>query len=143
MGTDIVALAIFRRRVVDREKYFQQVVVTDLLRIELEWIAQAGSEAARLSDAKLVLYNEVLREQVAELEMEVNSVPLHPRFLALQPYVNPMFGTASMDVAGAARYLRHLIGEVQAANTQLEHDDPRAALVALAALARPERTDFF
>jgi hypothetical protein len=83
-----------------------------LLRIELEWIRNAGMEAARLTDERLKLYNDVLREQVEQLEAELQTLPLHPRYHPLRRYVDPYVGVRGMDRKGAKRDLvqnaRHL-----------------------------------
>ena len=53
-----------------------------LLQLELEWLAPAGGDAA-LSPQKLRAYTELLKEQAAELEAEVQSMQLHPRYTPL------------------------------------------------------------
>lgn len=103
-----------------------------LLRIELEWIENAGNDAARLSDDKLVLYNEVLREQVDELESELECVGMHPRFRALHRYVHPVFGLHYTDMGESAAFLRHTIDELRATNRRLAGNNPRAEFISLA-----------
>jgi len=51
-----------------------------LLRLELDWIQKEESDLDRLTDEKLHIYNEVLREQVEELEQELAELPFHPRY---------------------------------------------------------------
>jgi hypothetical protein len=63
-----------------------------LLRLELEWIQHEQGDISRLTDSKLTIYNEVLREQVNELQEEVFFLSRHPRY---QPLTDPnsMFDT--------------------------------------------------
>ena len=62
-----------------------------LLRLELTWIAREDADPSRLTDAKLAVYNQVLKEQVADLEEQRDNLPLHPRYQVLDPYRNPFF----------------------------------------------------
>jgi hypothetical protein len=63
-----------------------------LLRLQLEWIHREGTDIARLADERLDAYNLVLKSQVAQLELELNALPLHPRFQPLAEELGP-FGT--------------------------------------------------
>lgn len=51
-----------------------------LLRLELEWIHREERDLDRLTNEKLSIYNQVLREQVQELEQELAGLPCHPRY---------------------------------------------------------------
>ena len=53
-----------------------------LLQLELEWLDPVGN-APRLSREKLREYTDLLKEQVAELEAEIQSLRFHPRYAAL------------------------------------------------------------
>lgn len=53
-----------------------------LLRLELEWLDPAG-DAARLSRDKLRAYTALLKEQATELQAEIQSMRLHPRYAPL------------------------------------------------------------
>jgi hypothetical protein len=63
-----------------------------LLRLELEWIHHEEDDAERLSDEKLAIYNEVLKEQVEMLERELYLLPAHPRYEVLQQYTRQYMG---------------------------------------------------
>jgi hypothetical protein len=54
-----------------------------LLQLEVEWLVPAGGDAAGLSRDTLQGYTDLLKEQVAELEAEMQSLRLHPRYAAL------------------------------------------------------------
>jgi len=57
-----------------------------LLRLELEWIHREECDVERLTEEKLSIYNQVLKEQVFEFERELAELPYHPRY---QPIVVP------------------------------------------------------
>jgi hypothetical protein len=54
-----------------------------LLQLELEWLDPAGGNVARLTREKLSAYTEFLKQQARELEAEVQSLRLHPRYAPL------------------------------------------------------------
>jgi len=57
-----------------------------LLRMELEWIEREETHLDRLTEEKLAVYNQVLREQARMLEQELSGLPRHPRY---QPMAAP------------------------------------------------------
>lgn len=57
-----------------------------LLRLEMEWIQKEEGNLEQLSDEKLRIYNEILKEQIAEIEKETFFLSQHPRYLPIQEY---------------------------------------------------------
>jgi hypothetical protein len=57
-----------------------------LLSLELAWIQKEENNPDQLTDDKLGIYNEVLKEQVFELEDEINQALQHPRYEPLQKF---------------------------------------------------------
>jgi hypothetical protein len=57
-----------------------------LLRLEISWIQKEENNPDKLSDEKLKRYNEVLKEQVQELEYEINMLLEHSRYQPLQKF---------------------------------------------------------
>jgi len=57
-----------------------------LLKLELQWIQKEGTNVDRLSDDKLALYNESLKEQADDLEAEISQILHHPRYQPLYQY---------------------------------------------------------
>ena len=53
-----------------------------MLKMEIEWITQEGTDASRLSDEKLAVYNSVLEEQV---DFGITSLPATASELAAHP----------------------------------------------------------
>lgn len=58
-----------------------------LLKLEISWIQKEENNPDKLSDEKLKIYNDVLKEQVQELEDEINTLLTHPRYQPLQKFV--------------------------------------------------------
>ncbi len=57
-----------------------------LLRLEISWIQKEENNPDKLSDEKLKIYNEALKEQVQELEDEIHMLFEHPRYQPLQKF---------------------------------------------------------
>ena len=57
-----------------------------LLRLELAWIQKEDNNPSKLTDDKLGIYNEVLKEQVYELERDIENTLEHPRYQPLQKF---------------------------------------------------------
>jgi hypothetical protein len=61
-----------------------------LLKLELEWIKKEESNLDKLSADKLVIYNEVLREQIIELHFQMEELTEHPRYEPLLRYTDTL-----------------------------------------------------
>jgi hypothetical protein len=57
-----------------------------LLTLELAWLHGEGHDVSKLTDAQLAVYNEVLRDQVEELEIERVHIFAHPRYAPLRSF---------------------------------------------------------
>jgi len=57
-----------------------------LLKLELQWIQQEGVDLDKLTDEKLALYNESLKQQTNELEEELRQLVRHPRYQPLYQF---------------------------------------------------------
>ncbi len=57
-----------------------------LLRLEMEWIEREEGNIEHLTDEKLAIYNQTLKEQIENLEREIYELPYHPRY---QPIAVP------------------------------------------------------
>ncbi|EIP99395.1 hypothetical protein OpiT1DRAFT_03911 [Opitutaceae bacterium TAV1] len=98
-----------------------------LLRLELEWIHREEDHTARLTDEKLAIYNEVLKEQVATLEQEFYSLAAHPRYAVLHRYGVGPGGTRRFDgeeekarLEGILASLRESVNELHGKNAAKE-----------------------
>ena len=84
-----------------------------LLRLELEWIHKEEGNLDKLSDEKLAIYNQTLKEQVQELEAEVFMIGQHPRYMPLQRYSFSPFGLKYVDLEREKRNLETTIEQAK------------------------------
>jgi hypothetical protein len=59
-----------------------------LLKLELQWIQQEGVNLDKLTDEKLALYNESLKQQANDLEGELSKLVRHPRYQPLYQFTS-------------------------------------------------------
>lgn len=88
-----------------------------LLQLEIEWLDPAIA-AGRLSGEKLQAYTAVLKEQATELQAEIHSLRLHPRYAPLivdGPFDLPMV----IDGPGEAERLDYVIDQLRGALERL------------------------
>lgn len=92
---------------IEKEELMKQLTIAyenkdlhTLLRLELEYIHKEENNTANLSGEKLKIYIEVLREQVAELETELRTLPMHPQYRALHVFVNWPQDILKLDLTG-------------------------------------------
>jgi hypothetical protein len=84
-----------------------------LLRLELQWIEREEGNLERMTDEKLAIYNNLLKEQVAELEMEIEHFPFQPQYKPLLTS-DGIFGMRVRAADPAeARELDKVIAEMQ------------------------------
>ena len=91
-----------------------------LLRLELEWLHQEESNLEKLSDDKLKIYNQALKEQVEELEMEIEMSMEHPRYFPLKKYANLFSGIERINLEREKEKLEFTIEYMTADLAELE-----------------------
>jgi hypothetical protein len=110
-----------------------------LLRLELEWIAREEGNLERLSDEKLALYNQTLKEQVADLQRELYELPCHPRYQPIAEFDGP-FGVSIRDNGPAeARALDEGIANIEASIRDLRSKSGVETLKAISHAYREEQ----
>lgn len=77
----------------EKEELMKQLTVAyqaqdlhTLLKLEAQWMSRNSGNIQALTEEKLSIYNAVLKEQVAELEVEYHRTIGHPRYESLMPY---------------------------------------------------------
>lgn len=60
-----------------------------LLRLEMQWLNKESGHLDNLSNEKLEIYNELLKEQIQELKLQRDMVGAHPKY---QPLMREQFG---------------------------------------------------
>jgi len=83
-----------------------------LLRMELEWIHGEQRDLERLTQEKLAIYNQVLKEQIRDLEFQIHDLRYHPRY---EPLMDPMdvFGGAQTDGPARAQSMDRTIADME------------------------------
>ena len=76
-----------------------------------------------MSDEKLAIYNQALKEQVQELEMQIQLAVQHPRYLPLQRYVR-FFGVESIKLEYEKKKLQTEIGFMKEDLAELDSENP-------------------
>ena len=85
-----------------------------LLRLELEWIAREEGNLERLTDEKLAIYNQTLKEQVVDLQRELYELPCHPRYQPIAESDGPFGVTIRANGPAEARALDEGIASMEA-----------------------------
>jgi hypothetical protein len=98
-----------------------------LLRLELEWLQKEEDNLDKLSDEKLKIYNQALKEQIEELEEEIHFSTEHPRYLPLQRYAQ-IFDIESLDLKYEKEKLEQKYIEMEKDMVKLTGENALAAL---------------
>jgi len=94
-----------------------------LLRLELEWIQKEETNLDQLTDEKLSIYNEVLKEQVAELEAETYMQLEHPRYQPLLRFVMFPEQLRTLNLKREQQDLNEILKSLQKSISRLEGED--------------------
>ncbi len=97
-----------------------------LLRLELAWPQREEGDAERLTDEKLAVYNQVLKEQADELQWELDQLPYHPRYHPVIVENGPFGSLVQSDGPAEAWRLDRMIADMEARLTLLRTDEALA-----------------
>jgi len=64
----------------------------ELLRIEMEWLGEESSNLATAGDAKLKIYSMILKEQIAEIKVQTESLVYQPQYSPLRRFIDDFIG---------------------------------------------------
>jgi hypothetical protein len=78
----------------------------------------------RLTEEKLSIYNQVLKEQVSELERELAELPYHPRYQPIQVAAGPFGIRLRTENPAEMRWLDATIASMEASITRLRSGEP-------------------
>jgi hypothetical protein len=95
-----------------------------LLRLELEWIQREEGDVERLTEEKLSIYNQVLKEQVSELERELAELPYHPRYQSIVVPAGPFGIRLRTENSAEMRWLDETIASMEASITRIRNGEP-------------------
>jgi transposase len=94
-----------------------------LLRLELEWIQREESDAARLTDEKLEIYNAVLKEQIQELERDGCELAMHPRYEVLRSFSGSFSDPEHFDVTREVTRIERILASLGKSIARLRGDN--------------------
>jgi hypothetical protein len=113
-----------------------------LLKLELEWINMEENNTRKLTDEKLSIYNEVLKEQVQELEYEMDMLKHHPRYLPLAPYYNLFMFKQTLDLEREKRNLESVVKTLITSIDNLKGANPLHEIKELIRIHKAQEKDF-
>jgi len=93
-----------------------------LLRLELEWIQREEGNIERLTEEKLTVYNQALKDQVKELERELALLPEAPRYQLLAVPNGPFSFRMRTNGPAEARLLDETIEGLEETTAQLRSE---------------------
>lgn len=68
-----------------------------LLAIEMEWMNHSAGKMQSQNDEELKTYNTILRDQAKELQIAIDMLAMHPRYMPIQRFYNGKFdGVATL-----------------------------------------------
>jgi len=94
-----------------------------LLRLEMDWLKKEENNTDQLSDDKLGIYNEALREQVAEAEMEIDKLINHPRYMDLQRFEPDLLEISVKKLAREKEHLKETVMSLEEGEADLKSKD--------------------
>ena len=97
-----------------------------LLRLELEWIQKEETNLEQLTDEKLNIYNEVLKEQAAELEEQTFMLLQHPRYQPLLRFVMFPMGLKTLNLSQEKKSLDGMLKSLEKSISRLEGENALA-----------------
>ena len=114
-----------------------------LLRLEMAWIHKEEGNLEKLSDEKLAIYNQSLKQQVEELQGELFMLLRHPRYQPLER-LSPFPGSAQfLDLEIRKRELQESIREATQSLTALKGENPVKELKEILSFFKPSKPNFF
>ena len=103
-----------------------------LLRLELQWIEREEGNLERLTEEKLAIYNQVLKEQIFELKQQIAELPMHPRYQPIVEMDGPFEIRVRTNGAAEARRLDSIIPAMEASLARMQsggaYHEVRAAI---------------
>ena len=91
-----------------------------LLKLEMEWIQKETNDPAKLSNDKLAIYNEALKEQVMELEMQIDVLDEHPRYIPLQRFSGSPSQLQTYDLLQEKKKMQETIYAIEDSETDFK-----------------------
>jgi hypothetical protein len=112
----------------EKEEMMKQVTVAyenrdlmQLLQLEMQWIKKHDDSLSKMEASTLNVYIHLLKDQVKELEQELDMLYVHPAFSAVSAYSLLNTNEASREIIAVGKTYRALNNKLQSNIHQLEH----------------------
>lgn len=103
-----------------------------LLKLELNWIQHESDHLETLTDDKLNIYNQLLKEQVEDLEAELSVTGQHPRYAPLERFL--VYGYVSKDALKAEPgQLKQIIASIESSIYNLKNGNVKQEIAEVVA----------
>ncbi|MCX8490932.1 MAG: hypothetical protein ORN54_07680, partial [Cyclobacteriaceae bacterium] len=102
---------------------YQKKDLHTLLKLELEILYSEERSIDKLSNEKIKAYNDLLREQVEELQMQIDMLPEHPRYSPLLAFVHAPRDLFSLNLDTKPTELKYSIQGIKESLTALQQDE--------------------
>ncbi len=99
---------------------YQNKDLHTLLKLELSVLHNEEQHTDKLSNEKIMAYNELLREQIDELQMQIDMLPDHPKYRPLLQFVNYPDELFHLNLSNTIVELKNLTEDMQRSLTALQ-----------------------
>ena len=95
-----------------------------LLSLELEWVKQTKTEVTTKSKEKLKLYNKLLKDQIKDLERDLEMVASDSQYFPIQRFLNngitglPGFQALKNEIASDVKQMRKLVNDLESPSAE-------------------------
>jgi len=100
-----------------------------LLQLEMQWIKKHDDSLSKMEASTLNVYIHLLKDQVKELEQELDLLYVHPAFSAVTAYSLLNTNEASREIKAVGKTYRALNNKLQSNIHQLEHGTKTYAVI--------------
>ena len=120
----------------EKEEMMKQVTVAyenrdlmQLLQLEMQWLKKHDDSLSKMEASTLNVYIQLLKDQVKELEHELDMLYMHPAFSAVMVYSHLNTNIASREIKGEGKKYRALNNKLQSDIHELEHSTKTYAIL--------------
>jgi hypothetical protein len=120
---------------------YQKKDLHTLLKIELEVLYSEERNIDKLSNEKIKIYNELLREQVEELQMQIDMLPQHPRYAPLLQFVYTPTELFHLDLRDKVKEIKRNAESMKRSLSVLQGNEKEAEIELMTILKESEQAE--
>lgn len=95
-----------------------------LLKMESEWLGELGKDSENLDEDSLKVYNSLLKDQIDELETEIEMIHLHPRYIDIFFYISDYPKNPLRGIRESVEYSQEVRGNYEVRLNDLNGNQP-------------------